>query len=69
MITTTEIKNVVLPCVALRKQRLHEKMLNCDIEELKAIRVAMDEYKNFETYLERELKKESSEFLNTLNKA
>lgn len=68
MITSQEIKKVVLPCVALRKAQLTDKMLKCDLEELKAIRIAIDELKAFETLLERETNKESSEFINTINK-
>lgn len=69
MINTDNLKNVVLPCVALRKQDLHNTMLTCPIENLEALRIAIDEYTKFERFLANELKKDSSDFLTKLNKA
>lgn len=68
MITSEQIKDVVLPLLAARKEQLHEKMLTCEFEKLATYRMAIDEYKSFENFLERELKKESSEFLKQFNK-
>lgn len=68
MITFTDIKNVALPCVALRKTELHNRMLNCPLEELEALRIAIDEYSKFERFLTNECKKENSSYLHELNK-
>lgn len=68
MITSLELKNVVLPCVALRKHELHNRMLSCTEEELIKLRIAIDEYKRFENFLTTELKKEESSFIRELNK-
>lgn len=68
MISPEQIKDVVLPLLAARKEQLTDKLLKCELDDMKAIRIAIDEYKSFETFLERELKKESSEFLKQVNK-
>lgn len=69
MINLNDLKNVVLPCVALRKETLHKQMLSCPIEELEKLRFAVDEYTKFERFISNELKKETSSYLTELNKA
>ncbi|WEF29979.1 hypothetical protein PYR66_09930 [Klebsiella aerogenes] len=68
MITTEQLKDVVLPVVALRKKELHKTMLTCPFDNLETVRIAIDEYTKLERFISNEMKKESSDFLNELNK-
>lgn len=68
MILNDDLKNVVLPCVALRKKKLHETMLTCPHDELMKVRIAIEEYTKLERFISTEMKKEHSDFLHELNK-
>lgn len=69
MITFTDIKEVVLPCVALRKNELHQLMLKtCTDEELISLKRCIDEYNKFERFLNNQIKSSDTEFLKQLNK-
>lgn len=69
MITFSDIKNVALPCVALRKKELHQRMLSTSTDdELISLKRCIDEYSKFERFLTNECKKENSSYLQDLNK-
>lgn len=68
-VTRDDLKNVVLPCVALRKTYLHNKMLTAtDDSELIRLKRCIEEFARFENFIAKEMKAEQSNLLDELNK-